>query len=325
MKPATTTLARVRRVQGLLAVPPQFMAIAASFPAKVDQALALIDNVQDAAKLLHEADTLAHFAARVKADTKTVNYIQYGKLKIAKKVSDLTPRGKGGRGKKNHHSACDGFFHKNTLVSFHKVADHATKFNDYWKDIEADGEAEMSIAGFIRYVASDGNIKSHQNKGVIEWYTPAEYVDAARSVMDSIDLDPASNKLAQKVVKAGKFYSKDDDGLTKDWRGTVFLNPPFVAALAKAFITKLCESHQRGDVTQAVLLTNNNTDTAWWHEAAKCCACICFTEGRIAFYSPAGEIAQPTNGHTLFYFGRRLGEFQRQFKQFGSILQLMER
>jgi phage N-6-adenine-methyltransferase len=312
-----TTLAKVKT---LLAVSPKFIASVQAFPAKVDEALALVSGSEDAVKLLHEADTLAHFAARVKADTQTINCIQYGKLKIVNKLGELMPRGeKQGRGKKSPKPALG--LSDPTVATYRKVHDHAEKIDDYYEEASKDeGETEMSLSGFIRYVASDGNLKSHQNKGVIEWYTPAEYIEAARAVMGSIDLDPASNRIAQKVVCAGEFYTKDDDGLALEWRGTVFLNPPFQASLAKPFISKLCESHKSGAVPQAVLLTNNNTDTAWWHEAAECCACICFTKGRINFYSPAGEIAQPTNGHTLFYFGGRAAEFSKVFAAFGLIL-----
>ena len=34
------------------------------------------------------------------------------------------------------------------------------------------------------------------------WHTPAEYIEAAREVMGSIDLDPASCHIAQQAVKA---------------------------------------------------------------------------------------------------------------------------
>ena len=46
-----------------------------------------------------------------------------------------------------------------------------------------------------------------------ESYTPLKYVESARIVMGSIDLDPASNKMANDAVKAKTYYDKSDNGL----------------------------------------------------------------------------------------------------------------
>jgi hypothetical protein len=67
-----------------------------------------------------------------------------------------------------------------------------------------------------------------KSSGGFEWYTPPKYLDLVRQVFGGkIDLDPASSELAQETVQATAYFTKDDDGLTKDWFGDVFLNPPF--------------------------------------------------------------------------------------------------
>jgi phage N-6-adenine-methyltransferase len=153
-----------------------------------------------------------------------------------------------------------------------------------------------------------------------ESYTPARIIEAVRKAMGSIDLDPASNEGAQEIVQAAEWYGVADDGLSREWSGNVFLNPPFEHAVIKQFINKLCDEYLADNVEQAVLLTNNSTDTKWWRRAAEVSAGVCFTLGRINFYKADGEITQPTNGQCLIYFGDNLDRFAEAFAEIGFIM-----
>ena len=42
-----------------------------------------------------------------------------------------------------------------------------------------------------------------------------EYIELARKTMGSIDLDPASNSEAQRIVKAKKYYDIEINGLNQ--------------------------------------------------------------------------------------------------------------
>jgi len=151
-----------------------------------------------------------------------------------------------------------------------------------------------------------------------ESYTPKRYVEAAREAMGAIDLDPASNEMAQQVVRATIFYDEEDNGLVQDWRGRIFLNPPYKHPLVTQFIDKLCDEYETGHVSAAVLLTNNATDTRWFHRAAKLAAAVCFTAGRINFYKPDGKtLTQPTNGQAFFYFCADRSAFVHAFSEIG--------
>lgn len=159
--------------------------------------------------------------------------------------------------------------------------------------------------------------ESHRvNTGEYEWYTPERYIVAARRVMGGIDLDPATHCEAQKTVRATRYYTAADDGLKHAWRGNVWLNPPYAQPLMQSFVAKLLEEVRARHTAQAIMLTHNYTDTAWFHEAQATAALLCFTRGRIAFVGADGP---PTQGQAFFYFGKREKQFRAVFGGFGFI------
>lgn len=169
------------------------------------------------------------------------------------------------------------------------------------------------------------NPDGHHNgigSGENEWYTPPEYAGMARAVMGHIDLDPASCAEANETIKAGAFYTKDDDGLSKEWAGNVWLNPPYSRDLMPAFVEKLASSYETGSVKSAILVSHNNTDTAWFHRLAETAAAICFPKKRIRFYRGA-DVAAPTNGQAFFYLGKDVAAFVREFSAIGFVVLTM--
>lgn len=86
-----------------------------------------------------------------------------------------------------------------------------------------------------------------------EWYTPSDLVEKARLIMGTIDLDPASCHTANQVVKATQYFNIMMDGLNQPWHGNVFLNPPY-GKESGAFITRLLQHFDAGDVTQAMVI-----------------------------------------------------------------------
>lgn len=168
-----------------------------------------------------------------------------------------------------------------------------------------------------------GNTRAGSWTGKTEWYTPKEHVERVRQVLGEIDLDPATCKGAQRIIRAKQHYTQDDNGLEHQWAGRVFLNPPFKMPLVKDFTGKLVDSIESGDVTAAVLLTNNATDTDWWQRATKAASGICFTDGRICFYDDSGESTSPTNGQTFCYYGDDPKHFRSIFADVGICLKAL--
>lgn len=157
------------------------------------------------------------------------------------------------------------------------------------------------------------------NSGNYEWYTPPEYIEAARVVLGHITTDPASSAEANKIVRADTFYTVEDSGLDHDWFGSVWMNPPYKQPAVTRFCEKLADQLKRGNVTEAITLTNNATETKWFGTLSKVCTAICFPTGRIRFLSPDGEKGAPLQGQAFMYFGGNVRGFSNEFEQFGVV------
>jgi hypothetical protein len=158
------------------------------------------------------------------------------------------------------------------------------------------------------------------NSGDNEWYTPKEYIEAARQVLGKIDLDPASNPIANELVRAATYYTAEDSGLDKDWQGTLWMNPPYESGLIGQFAEKLCDSYASGNVTGAIVLVNNATETRWFQSLAEQASAACFPKGRVKFWHPR-KVAVPLQGQAILYLGPNADEFARAFSQFGFCME----
>ncbi|MGY4371844.1 phage N-6-adenine-methyltransferase [Bradyrhizobium sp. LB1.3] len=155
-----------------------------------------------------------------------------------------------------------------------------------------------------------------------EWYTPARYVELARTVLGQIDVDPASNPMAQETVRARTFYTAETDGLDKPWLGKVWMNPPYSQPEIVHFVDKLIAEYKAGNVKEAIMLTHNSTDTKWFDALFKSSDAICFTTGRVKFVSPKGEFAAPAMGQAFSYFRPNPRGFTEVFSEVGNVVTL---
>lgn len=153
------------------------------------------------------------------------------------------------------------------------------------------------------------------NSGENEWYTPIEFIKAAREVMGRIDLDPASCEAANKTVQATKIFTVNDDGLKQKWRGNVWLNPPYASDLIGKFADKVAES--KDDIEQAIILVNNATETGWFNTLISVASAVAFPKSRVKFYMADGKTGAPLQGQAFIYVGNCPHKFLDVFKAFG--------
>ncbi len=165
-----------------------------------------------------------------------------------------------------------------------------------------------------------------------EWYTPPKLIELVRLVMGHIHLDPASTAIANQVVRADKFYTAEDDGLTKPWFGNVFCNPPYGGSVYK-WLRKAIDEHFDGRVNHVMVLTKAAPGYNWWDEMFHWMwpGPVCLMEGRFAFYKPEwvddnGVIHWPNKDNrakaasTMWYIGPSRRRFKEVFFQYGTII-----
>lgn len=161
------------------------------------------------------------------------------------------------------------------------------------------------------------------NSGNNEWYTPPEIIEAARKAMGSIDTDPASNDIAQKIVKSESYYTIETNGLDKTWTGNVWMNPPYSGDLIGRFIDKLCS--ERCNYDQAIVLVNNATETEWFNKIISIASVVCFVKSRVKFWMPDGKTGAPLQGQAIVYIGNESDRFANAFESVGWCANVIRR
>lgn len=158
------------------------------------------------------------------------------------------------------------------------------------------------------------------------WFTPARYIAAARMVLGEIDLDPFSDEAANRIVKAKRILTVEDDALVADWGKirTVWMNPPF-GKDCRAAVEKFVEEFERGSFQTGIALVNNATETRFFQLMLHAARAVCFTNHRISFWNSDGKvISGNTRGQAFFFFAKSPGvkAFRRAFEPFGKVVSL---
>jgi len=130
-----------------------------------------------------------------------------------------------------------------------------------------------------------------------------------------IDVDPASNPVAQETVKASSYYTAENSGLDQPWVGNIFMNPPYDPKLIPLFAKKLVSERKAGNLESAIVLTNNGTDTKWYNTINSISDCVAFTKKRMKFEKDGVPQTNNNKGQCFFYIGNDPEGFKRQFRE----------
>lgn len=146
-----------------------------------------------------------------------------------------------------------------------------------------------------------------------EWYTPKEIIDA----LGKFDIDPCA-AITPLWETATNTFNKNDNGLLKEWKGRVWLNPPYSRPLVDQFVQKLAE-HGNG-----IALLFNRCDSKLFQDIIfKEATAMMFLKGRIKFYRADGSRGDsPGCGSVLVAFGEENAETLRTCNIAGKYIRI---
>lgn len=127
----------------------------------------------------------------------------------------------------------------------------------------------------------------HFSSASDNWPTPQDFFDKVAAEFGPFDLDVCASA---ENAKCARFFTVADDGLTQEWRGRCWMNPPYGRTIGQ-WMRKAYESAQAGAFV--VCLVPARTDTAWWHEYAMK-GQVRFIRGRLKFGGHANSAPFPS-------------------------------
>ncbi len=199
------------------------------------------------------------------------------------------------------------------------------RYDPTWDEPDDIPEFKSEVSTVVEVLQEKEEIPQHtslncsnvagKKKSSDRWYTPPYIVELVVQVLGEIDLDPCADD--GKHIRAKRHYIACDDGLTREWEGRVFMNPPY--SQPGVWMEKLQAEIKLERVTEAIALVPAATDTKWLSPVLKSQP-VCFWTGRIKFLS---EDYQPRNSarqsHVLVYWGLRKERFREVFEPHGFV------
>ncbi len=120
----------------------------------------------------------------------------------------------------------------------------------------------------------------------VEWPTPPALFDEIDAEF-KFTLDVAATP---ENAKCSKFFTQEDDGLSQDWAGVCWCNPPYGRAMTK-WIKKAIRETWNGVTT--VMLIPARTNTKWFHDLCMTFGDVRFIKGRPKFGGADHGLPQP--------------------------------
>lgn len=139
-------------------------------------------------------------------------------------------------------------------------------------------------------------IHSKPNEGeTVHWLTPPHILER----LGTFDLDPCAHP-RQFYRTAKRMISLPEDGLAAEWKGRVWLNPPYGTGNCKRWLRKMAD-HGNGT---ALVPARTEVDAWFWPYIWERATAVLFLRGRLYFRRPDGsEAGNAGHGSVLAAYG----------------------
>ena len=151
------------------------------------------------------------------------------------------------------------------------------------------------------------------------WYTPPHIIQMVRMVLGDIELDPASDEVANEIVQANNIFTEEDDGLLQDWdtEGSIFLNAPGGRLGNKSLSIEFWKKLMVSEFSHAIYMGFSVEHLATsQHKGCKSMLefPFCIPAKRIRFVSPLGNKSAPSHSNVIVYVPGAI-DATRKFKE----------
>ena len=297
---------------------------------RAEQMLATVARADEAAKLADMAEAARVYARKADLGTAAINHATIIKARALKRMAELVDAGqaRGEIASREHGGAnipANGVMRQDTVpatlsdLGITRQRLHEARKLEPLPDatmVEIAEEAndrgeEVSVSRLVKAAQSD-RLSVHYSSESPEWYTPPEIVERVIRCLGAIDLDPCSNSGAPNIP-ASLHFTESDNGLLQEWRGRIYMNPPYGRPIA-GWVEKLCGEYRAGRVSAAVALVPARTDTTWFQMLRD--AAMCFINGRLKFSGHDNAAPFPS---AAAYLGDDIAAFADAFGGAGDI------
>ena len=134
---------------------------------------------------------------------------------------------------------------------------------------------------------------AQQPDSIDDWFTPPDIIKAARTVLRTIDFDPASNPAANDVVGASSYAHAGRLDTAWPSGAKIWCNPPF--RLKRPFAERLA-AH---DGPTLCLFPTAATEVAWFQALLDASLVVCWHRGRMKFWR-GDETSSSMSGSAVF-------------------------